>query len=417
DLDGNLTWDGIHWSHGWDAENRLISSSNFTSGVLCEYAYDYQSRRISKTTLTPNPYSCLTTKYIWDGWNIAAEIIIDQTIFTTNVNYYTWGLDLSGTLQGAGGVGGLLSDTKVTSYETNTYFAVGDVNGNITEYMDTIGAIKAHYKYNSAGEITYQSGTMADDFTHRFSTKPFDKATKLVVYQRRYYDPLFHRFISSDPIGVDGGLHIYGNSGNDVVNKWDYLGLKYGNRLTKKEAEQLACAINQFLKYAPLGNAITAWGANDKSLTIRFLKNYMSKSCSPIILSYNLLKKDNSIIEQNKKAYKHLLSNPSGNIDLVAYTHNDLSTSVGRVVINYSKQFGFIKAHFPSEKYTFSDTKNNDKINVSFPGLNYFEKKCCWEGGEHVSDKWMHDLEIYGHAKSFNVRASWQLLSDINLNQ
>ncbi|MCK9305330.1 MAG: hypothetical protein M0P27_08045, partial [Bacteroidales bacterium] len=42
DLDGNLTWDGIHWSHGWDAENRLISSSNFTSGVLCEYAYDYQ---------------------------------------------------------------------------------------------------------------------------------------------------------------------------------------------------------------------------------------------------------------------------------------------------------------------------------------------------------------------------------------
>jgi len=135
DLDGNLTWDGIHWSHGWDAENRLISSSNFTSGVLCEYAYDHQSRRISKTTLTPNPYSSLTTKYIWDGWNIAAEIIIDQTIFTTNVNYYTWGLDLSGTIQGAGGVGGLLSETKVVSPVTNTYFAVGDANGNVTEYL------------------------------------------------------------------------------------------------------------------------------------------------------------------------------------------------------------------------------------------------------------------------------------------
>ncbi|MDD2230708.1 MAG: RHS repeat-associated core domain-containing protein, partial [Candidatus Cloacimonetes bacterium] len=140
------------------------------------------------------------------------------------ISYYTWGLDLSGTLQGAGGVGGLLSDTKVSSSETNTYFAVGDANGNITEYVDTTGVTKAHYEYNSAGEVTYQSGAMADDFTHRFSTKPFDSETGFVVYQGRYYDPILCKWLSRDPITEDGGKNLYLLGNNNAINKWDYLG-------------------------------------------------------------------------------------------------------------------------------------------------------------------------------------------------
>ncbi|MCK9305356.1 MAG: RHS repeat-associated core domain-containing protein [Bacteroidales bacterium] len=224
DDDGNLTCDGAQWHHAYDGENRLVSSSNLISGVLCEYAYDYQSRRISKTTLTPNPYSSLTTKYIWDGWNIAAEIIIDHITPVTNINYYTWGLDLSGTLQGAGGVGGLLSDTKVSSSETNAYFAVGDANGNVTEYVDSTGAIAAHGEHNAFGE-TKLSGSMKDQFTHWFSTKPFDRETGLVVYQRRYYDPLLGVWLSRDPITEDGGKNLYLLGNNNAINKWDYLGL------------------------------------------------------------------------------------------------------------------------------------------------------------------------------------------------
>ncbi|MDT9277915.1 MAG: hypothetical protein P5680_25780, partial [Limnospira sp. PMC 737.11] len=44
-----------------------------------------------------------TLLYLWDGWNLIAEIKNDQTPVRT----YTWGLDLSGSMQGAGGVGGL----------------------------------------------------------------------------------------------------------------------------------------------------------------------------------------------------------------------------------------------------------------------------------------------------------------------
>ncbi|MDD2230800.1 MAG: hypothetical protein PHY48_15545, partial [Candidatus Cloacimonetes bacterium] len=216
--------DGAQWHHTYDAENRLITSTNTVSSVYCEYAYDYQSRRISKTTLIPNPYSSLTTKYIWDGWNIAAEIIIDQTIFTTNINYYTWGLDLSGTLQGAGGVGGLLSDTKVLSSETNTYFAVGDANGNVTEYINSIGATVAHGEHNAFGE-TKLSGSMKDQFTHWFSSKPFDKETGLVSYELRFYEPLLATWLNRDPIGIKGGLNEVGFVLNNPINSIDLLGL------------------------------------------------------------------------------------------------------------------------------------------------------------------------------------------------
>ena len=48
------------------------------------------------------------TKFVWDGWLLVAELdgldsdALDRT--------YTWGPDLSGTFQGAGGIGGLAHD-------------------------------------------------------------------------------------------------------------------------------------------------------------------------------------------------------------------------------------------------------------------------------------------------------------------
>ena len=42
-------------------------------------------------------------RYIWDDYNIIVE-----NAEAENVTYNTWGLDLDGTMQGLGGVGGLL---------------------------------------------------------------------------------------------------------------------------------------------------------------------------------------------------------------------------------------------------------------------------------------------------------------------
>jgi len=165
---------------------------------------------------------------VWDGYNIAAEIVIDEVAPSTNVTYYTWGLDLSGTLQGAGGVGGLLAVTTADLDQPDsltTYYPCYDANGNITEYVDAAGNIRAHYEYSPFGEIVVQSGDLADTFTHRFSTKPFDAETSLVMYQLRPYASGLGRFLSRDPVQEEGGINLYGICANNGVNKADPFGL------------------------------------------------------------------------------------------------------------------------------------------------------------------------------------------------
>jgi RHS repeat-associated protein len=92
--------------------------------------------------------------------------------------------------------------------------------------VDAAGNIRAHYEYSPFGEIVIQSGDLAHTFTHRFSTKPFDAETGLVIYQLRPYVPGLGRWMNRDPIGERGGDNLYGFVGNGSVNRWDMLGLE-----------------------------------------------------------------------------------------------------------------------------------------------------------------------------------------------
>ena len=128
--------------------------------------------------------------------------------------------------QGAGGVGGLLAVTTVSAADPQPviHFPNFDANGNVTEYVATNGTVAARYAYDAFGSTTAQSGPLAESFTHRFSTKPFDAETGLVMYQLRPYEPGLGRWLGRDPIEEKGGVGLYGFVGNDPVNRWDLLG-------------------------------------------------------------------------------------------------------------------------------------------------------------------------------------------------
>ena len=66
----------------------------------------------------------------------------------------------------------------------------------------------------------------------RFRSRPRPKSQQsrglkpcVAYYGYRYYDPKTGRWPSSDPIGEEGGLNLYGFVGNDGVNELDILGL------------------------------------------------------------------------------------------------------------------------------------------------------------------------------------------------
>ncbi len=88
---------------------------------------------------------------------------------------YVCGLNVSGTYQGAEGVGGLLSETEwrqemqtapktstVTEVTTaSTFLPAYDGNGNVMALVDTEGDISATYEYDPFGHPIRATGSMA----------------------------------------------------------------------------------------------------------------------------------------------------------------------------------------------------------------------------------------------------------------
>ena len=225
DLDGNLQGDGS-LGYTWDAAGRLASARDpnaWRGDPWWSFEYDHSGRRVMKRNWTvlgswspPDGYSA----FFYDGWNLVHEIRVSGSYQTSHVDYF-WGPDLSGTLQDAGGVGGLVA----VSINGSFYFPGYDNNGNVVGYWDESGSLVAEYAYDAFGNTISSSGSMASVFPHRFSTKYYDPETDLYYYGYRYYSPNLGRWISRDPLGERGGVSLYRLCKNDPLFTVDGVGL------------------------------------------------------------------------------------------------------------------------------------------------------------------------------------------------
>ena len=220
DDDGNLVSDG-RWQYTWNGENRLVKAEELLSPPMrepyvVEYAYDHQGRMVNKTIAFVNTTPTKAISYLWDDFNIVAETTVEGS--ATNTVYNIWGLELDGSMQGAGGVGGLLAVVK----DSATYIPAYDANGNIMEYVSTDGTVAAHREYDPFGGTVVATGDV-DAFSHWFSTKPWCAVTSLSEYQYRKYSPGLGRWLSRDPIIRDGS-HLFIGINNNAINAFDWLG-------------------------------------------------------------------------------------------------------------------------------------------------------------------------------------------------
>jgi RHS repeat-associated protein len=233
DLDGNLTQDGL-WTYYWNGENRLVgmaSSESLPDDARkgFDFRYDHQGRRIEKTVYywdsqEWNYILDYTHRFVYDGWNLIAVLDGDNSPLLS----FAWGTDLSGTMQGAGGVGGLLSVTVHSGANAGTYFYCYDGNGNVVALVNAAdGTIAARYEYGPFGELLRATGPMAKANPFRFSTKYQDDETDLLYYGVRYLKTSTGGWLSRDPIGEKGGANLYGFAKNDGVNHIDKLGKQF----------------------------------------------------------------------------------------------------------------------------------------------------------------------------------------------
>ena len=179
--------------------------------------------------LQPGEWTLVTdTRFLYDGWNVIAEFEMNQQSQIANLtSTYAWGLDLSGTMTGAGGVGGLLFVKLYSTPSSPLLAPCFDGNGNVLAYLNCAsGTVQARYEYDPFGRVMQKEETagVAAKLHHQFSTKYTDAETGLSYYGFRHYSPEMGRWLSRDPIGEDGGINVYVTNVNDLISQIDLLG-------------------------------------------------------------------------------------------------------------------------------------------------------------------------------------------------
>jgi len=248
DLNGNLLSDGTR-NFAYDDENQLVAVW-VTNVWQSTFAYDAMMRRRIRKEFTWSGGAWVKTNevhYVYDRKLVIQER--DATNLSTTI--YSRGNDLSGSLEGAGGIGGMLARTDNGQLmaglaSAHSYYHC-DGNGNVTALVSTNGATVARYTYDPFGNVLTMSGPLAAANLYRFSSKECHPVSGLVCYLYRYYDASPQRWINRDPIEEEGGINVYGYVGNNALYWYDPSG----------QDPAMACqALAQGLKAAGAAEAI-----------------------------------------------------------------------------------------------------------------------------------------------------------------
>jgi RHS repeat-associated protein len=409
DADGNLTSDG-RWGYTWDGENRLIAMESIASVPVeakskLEFAYDFMGRRLEKKIYSWNVSTSTyalqgTTKFVYDGWNVIAELDANYAPVRTLI----WGQDVSGSLQDAGGIGGLLLINEGGA----TFQAGCDGNGNVTILVNAgTGKLAASYDYDPFGNALKSVGDYAGANPFRFSTKYFDRETDgLGYYGYRYYNSQTGRWLSRDPIGERGGDNLYAFVSNAPSNRIDRNGLYEVDvhyYLTYFLASKNKCLI------AKAKNIADADQGTDEDLKTKPEPGWISNpwditSHLPFLPAGILDTSRDDLEQQGKNAFYHALhpgavegvGNPAlwrdatrdcGDIKALGqYLHYLQDTFSHAGFYDPKKGHGYTRGHYPDHTISAPPEKTLRMAKATWQALNDYARQtgCCedeWRPG------------------------------------
>ncbi|WP_422103664.1 RHS repeat-associated core domain-containing protein [Vreelandella sp.] len=186
--------DGERLMMGYDGANRLVhlthaSASGDTRNAT--YRYDGLGRRISKTVCHPDGTTA-TTHYGWDGDRIVREETDQKrTTVVYEPDSFVPMLRIDDTPQGQ----------VLSAYVT-------DALGTPMQLVNAQGDTAWQAQPDDWAAAQNERGNTAQPI--RFQGQWHDEESGLYYNRHRYYDPQQGRYISQDPIGLNGGTNLYG---------------------------------------------------------------------------------------------------------------------------------------------------------------------------------------------------------------
>ncbi|MBS2016360.1 MAG: RHS repeat-associated core domain-containing protein, partial [Deltaproteobacteria bacterium] len=200
DTNGNLRYEKqpngtVIREYRWDQQNRLVRYLQGTHESV--YEYDGMSRRLRIKELT----SSVETKnetFVWCGSRICQK----RGGSTVLRNYFEQGFEEG----------------------TTDYFYSRDRLGSVREVVGNDGTtIASRLSYDPWGRLTETGSGAQSDFG--FTGHYRDRTTNLVLAWWRAYDPAIGRWLSLDPLGILGGVNLYGYVANNPTSHVDPSGL------------------------------------------------------------------------------------------------------------------------------------------------------------------------------------------------
>jgi len=185
DANGNLaakTEGADSWSYSWNALNELIAVTKNAVSVAT-YQYDPQGRRVERIADS-------TTGWVYDGEDIIRQNVTASAVTVASRFVHGPGIDEP------------LAQEEATA--GTWMYLHADGLGSITNHTASSGGIVQSISYDAWGNV--QSGSPG---TYGFTSREWDAPAEMYYYRARWYDPVQGRFISQDPIGLEGGLNLY----------------------------------------------------------------------------------------------------------------------------------------------------------------------------------------------------------------
>jgi RHS repeat-associated protein len=296
------TWSptGLSRTFAWDSVGNPQDSAAVTvaGNRLTQYRgwtlqYDAEGNLLSKTKGT-QAYT-----YVWDGFGQLAEVRLNgalvatygydgqgrrvrKTLASGTAEHYVYDeddplLDLSGT-------GSVLAEYtyypgtdlahSVLRGTTRYYYATDD-QGTVLALVNASGSVVNQYRYDPFGGS--ESATEGATNRLRWIGREWDASSGLYYVRARWYDPTLQRFVSEDPVGIEGGINLYAYAGDDPVNFADRTGLLVASGCDWEEYKSGKCT------YAIPGITANGWQGLNLLLASLRMSTFIAgaRACEP----------------------------------------------------------------------------------------------------------------------------------------
>ncbi|MFJ4353090.1 RHS repeat-associated core domain-containing protein [Pseudomonas sp. NPDC089428] len=185
----------------YDCENRLVKAETYVGGRLestGQYRYDSLGRRVAKQAEINGEVK--QKRFFWQGLRMLREETPGQSILY---------------LYEPGSYAPLARVDQTEGEEQKLYYFHTDQIGTPLELTDSDGKIVWQATYRSWGSVEELAVNEVEQ-NLRLQGQYLDFEIGLHYNLFRYYDPEVGRFVTQDPIGLQGGYNLYDYAPNSV---------------------------------------------------------------------------------------------------------------------------------------------------------------------------------------------------------